>query len=503
MPAIERGGSPMKKDTLKKNKKSRNSAAERDDWFDTLMTTQSTDANTGAGVRKRRIAPEPAAEEYFDEFPAAGEQEYPEEQDGAQQIPYYEENTAEPAGYYEEEIPADEAASDYEEYEQPAPKAGSSFEYRDRGLFGYVSKFVFAVFSLLVISIAIFAIHPGAVSAVNETKSLVLRMGDNLDVFMNNAASDALSDIAYIKKIFVIPESATVAPKPDENGFGTTTDPQKIMEVIDKASELLDGQEMIFNPNLDFVPGSKMRWYYDETILVITWQEYIETRCCTCAEVKIAHGSQLRRKLADDTYGSSVQLYASDMAKASNAVVAVNGDFYAFRELGITVYQRNLYRNAPETVDTCYFTSSGDMIFSRAGELTKKGEAEKFIKDNDVVFSAAFGPILIDNGEVQKCASYPIGEINSEYSRSCIALKDTLHYFMMTINHTGDARPRATINQLAEYVSTKNVKKAYTLDGGQTSEIVMMGGPINNVDFGNERVVSDIIYFATALPEEG
>ena len=45
--------------------------------------------------------------------------------------------------------------------------------------------------------------------------------------------------------------------------------------------------------------------------------------------------------------------------------------------------------------------------------------------------------------------------------------------------------------------------KAYTLDGGQTAEIVMMGGPVNYVDYNNERLVSDIIYFATALPGGG
>ena len=72
----------------------------------------------------------------------------------------------------------------------------------------------------------------------------------------------------------------------------------------------------------------------------------------------------------------------------------------------------------------------------------------------------------------------------------------------MTINHTDDARPRANINQLASYVHSKGVIKAYTLDGGQTAEIVMMGGPVNKVDFGNERAVSDILYFATAIPSQ-
>ena len=119
-----------------------------------------------------------------------------------------------------------------------------------------------------------------------------------------------------------------------------------------------------------------------------------------------------------------------------------------------------------------------------------------------MVFAVAFGPVLVDNGELQFCAGYPIGEVNTEYSRSCIAMTDDLHYLLMTINHTPDARPRATINELARIIYSKNVRKAYTLDGGQTAEIIMMGGPINHVDFGEERAVSDIIYFATAIPEE-
>ena len=42
---------------------------------------------------------------------------------------------------------------------------------------------------------------------------------------------------------------------------------------------------------------------------------------------------------------------------------------------------------------------------------------------------------------------------------------------------------------------------AYCLDGGQTGEVVFRGEPYNHVDFGAERNVSDIIYFATAVSE--
>ncbi len=364
-------------------------------------------------------------------------------------------------------------------------------EYRKRripGFFRALLSLIFFALSLAVVCLAVF-----------DTK---LRLSDKLDVYVNNAASDAFGDLAYIRKIYTLQESATVAPAPDPNGFGMTYDPADITALIQKASILLDGQKMTFDPSADFVPDEPIRYYLDDTIFVVAWKEYIEQRCCTFAEVKVAHGSQLRRKLAEDSYSSSVQLYASDMASASNAVVAMNGDFYAFRDLGITAYQRKLYRNNPAQVDSCFFTASGDMLFSRAGELMGEGEAERFIQDNDIVFAVAFGPVLVDNGELQYCPAYPIGEINTEYSRSCIAMTGDLHYLLMTINHTPDARPRATINELARIIYSKNVRKAYTLDGGQTAEIIMMGGPINHVDFGEERAVSDIIYFATAIPEE-
>ena len=360
---------------------------------------------------------------------------------------------------------------------------------------------IFLALSLAALCWTLFNVHPASGTLSFSGGDSRLRLAETLDARMNNAAADALGDQAYIRKIYTLQESDTVCPAPDPDGFGVTTDLAEVEALIQRAAFLLEGQELCFDPGAEFVPGCVFRYYLDDTIFVLSWQEYIERRCCTFAEVKIAHGSQLRRKLAQDSYSSSVQLYASDMANAANAVVAINGDFYAFRDLGITVYQRKLYRNNPAQVDSCFFTADGDMLFSRKGELMGEGEAQRFIEDNDVVFAVAFGPILVDNGEIEECTSYPIGEINTQYSRSCIAMKDKLHYLLMNINWDGD-RPRATIPELGRYVYSKGVDKSYTLDGGQTSEIVMMGGPINHVDFNSERSVSDIIYFATAIPEE-
>jgi exopolysaccharide biosynthesis protein len=46
-------------------------------------------------------------------------------------------------------------------------------------------------------------------------------------------------------------------------------------------------------------------------------------------------------------------------------------------------------------------------------------------------------------------------------------------------------------------------QKAYALDGDQTGTIVTNDKLINRPDYGTQRTVSDMIYFATAVPDGG
>lgn len=356
-----------------------------------------------------------------------------------------------------------------------------------------------ALLSLLCLGWMLFHVHPGTDAAVSPSR---LSLGAGVGQYMNNAASDALGELSYIKKIYTIEESATVAPRPNPAAYGSTDNPLDILALAETAEELLEGQALVFDPEADFFPGSSIRYYLDETILVIAWKEVLEGKVVNCAEVKLAHGSQLRRKLAGDSYGSEVQMKASDMAKQANAVIAINGDFYAFRSLGITAYQRQVYRCHPRSVDSCFFTADGDMLFAYAGQLPTQAEAQQFMDDNNCLFAVAFGPILVDEGEVRWVGNYPLGEIFDTYSRSAIGMTDELHYVLMTINYDEGYTVTSTIYQLADFMHQKNCVKAYALDGGQTAVLVMQGEAINHVDWGIERDMSDIICFATAIPEE-
>lgn len=324
-----------------------------------------------------------------------------------------------------------------------------------------------------------------------------------LEVFANNAASDALSNLVYIKKIYKIPENDLVAPKPDEAKFGETSDPEVIQALIDGAADLLEGQETIWKKDDERMEGSVMRYYCDETILVITWKEVYNGGVATFAEVKIADGSQLRRALSGNSFGSGIRMKATEMASAANAVIGINGDFYDNRQIGLSVYQRQICRNKGTSLDVCFFTASGDMKMTHHGELVTDEEIEQYLKDNDVVFGISFGPILVENGELQTIYSYPVGEIDSYYSRAAIAQKGERHYLLMTIGQEGNYERRCQINKAAELIFSKGVDSAYALDGGQTATMVMQGRTVNRVDWDEERTMSDIIYFATALPEEG
>lgn len=326
-------------------------------------------------------------------------------------------------------------------------------------------------------------------------------LAQRLSARLNTAYGEITANLPLLHKAYEIPEDALVAPKP-QGVYGETFDMAEVQAVIDQAALLLDGQELAWNPDLSFWSEEPIRYYYDESILALTWKEIINGNMVTFAEVKLAHASQLRRAITGNRYDYGIDEYPTKMAQNVNAVLATAADFYGFRDLGITVYQRQLYRHNPASVDTAYFTADGNIIFSKRGELMNRADAEQFIADNDVLFAVAFGPIMVENGEPVHTSEYAIGEINDRYSRAAIAQKDELHYVVMTVNFEGPCQKTCTLAQAVEYIAAKNVQQAYTLDGGQTASVVFDGKLVNRPDWGEERTMSDIIYFASAIPEE-
>ena len=319
--------------------------------------------------------------------------------------------------------------------------------------------------------------------------------------YANNIKSEVLGDLTFIPKVYTLAEDATKGPVPNPNKYGITEDPNEIVKLIAEYPQLVGDREPFFDPNADFL-RKPIEYYADDTILAVVWKERVLGHGCNFAEVYIADPSQFRRKFSMDTYGSPVQKYGSELAKESNAVVAMNGDFYKFRAEGMTVYNRTLYRFNPVKLELCHVNSDGELLFTYAGELASKEQAEQYVKDNDVLFTLAFGPVLIADGEPHISSnSYLIGEVNTRYSRSILSTRGNGHYLLTTCNN-GYGTPTCTIAEARDMMMSKKVENAYVLDGGQTAEIIIRDHVSNHIDFDTERTVSDILYFATALPED-
>ena len=191
------------------------------------------------------------------------------------------------------------------------------------------------------------------------------------------------------------------------------------------------------------------------------------------------------------------------MAQSVNAVVASSGDFYRFRDFGAVVYEGQAKRVEGTYAETCYIDANGDMHFTYGGDVLTVGEVQAFVDEHNIQFSLAFGPVLVDNYEEVEHTWYGVGEITEGYARAALCQMGELHYIVVTANTEGVYQDIPTVAQFRRNIMATGCKMAYCLDGGQTAAIVMNDQLINRPVYGEQRKISDIIYFATAVPEGG
>lgn len=355
----------------------------------------------------------------------------------------------------------------------------------------------------------------GRPKPVTQQKTLDMAIEEQVDAYvrerMESARGALLSQerpeeaptetIPPVRKVYWIDEDAQVAPEPDQSLFGQTDDPASLQDILDQAAYLLDGQQLYFHTDVELFQNTPVRYYLDDSIFAITWKEVHEGSVYTFSEVKVSHPSQFRRHLAGGEFGSEMQYLTTEMAASVNAVVASSGDFYRFRDFGICVYEGKVRRVEGTYAETCYIDGNGDMHFTYGGDLLDTPSAQAYVDENDIRFSLCFGPVLVDEYQVVNHTWYGVGEINEGYARAALCQMGPLHYIVVTANTEGPYQDIPTVATFSKYVSATGCRMAYCLDGGQTAAIVMNDELINRPVYGQQRKISDIIYFATAIPE--
>lgn len=363
-------------------------------------------------------------------------------------------------------------------------------------------SFVTMVISL-ILTMGLFGLllsHAGGSLVATQTNAGIM---DKFDRFVTNNIMVELGDKVgvEVEQSYWLSDSDMVAPEPDQSAYGQTDDPATLQWLLDDAAKLLDGQETLFTTETPIKEGSTVYYYLDETIFAITWKQVVNNCTYTFSEVKIAHPSQFRRFLSEGQYGSGVLHTASEMATSVNAVVASAADYYSYRRGGVVVTNGTLHRSEGTSfLDTCFINEEGDLLFKTRGELKNADDVAQFVEENNVRFTVCFGPLMLLDGEYRVPYTYSLGEITECYPRAALCQMDKLHYVLVAANTEAPNYGMPTVSQFARSLQEMGIPTAYTLDGGQTATIVMNDQTINTISYGSEREISDIIYFATAMP---
>lgn len=285
--------------------------------------------------------------------------------------------------------------------------------------------------------------------------------------------SDSVSAIFEIPKVFILPWGEQPAPVPNKELYSSYVDEN----------------------------GTEIYTYEDPTISVKYWMERQYQSNAHFAEITIAHPTQLRTAYAGGEFGSSVKYMPQEIAQQVNAVIAVNGDYCGYRNGGILVRQNTLYRNSARGWDMLLIDSEGNFHIMEDTKVHSSGIMEQY----EIVNTLVFGPSLVIDGEVKLLnMNSGCGPNWNEYPspRTAIGQIGTLHYLFCCVEGRSDESQGVSTGQMAHIMLDKGCTQAYNLDGGQSTTIILDGKAMNKPLWGAQRVVTDIVYCATAIPNE-
>ena len=236
--------------------------------------------------------------------------------------------------------------------------------------------------------------------------------------------------------------------------------------------------------------------YSDDNISVTLTEKTVSNTQVYIADVTVSSSEYLKTAFAQNTYGNNVTAKTSETAANNNAILAVNGDYYGANTTGYVIRNGVVYRDTVRED-----SSNGDLAIYKDGSFKVIYEdqvsADQLVKEG-VVNLLAFGPSLVENGEIVVDTNSEVGQSMSSNPRTAIGIIDENHYIIIVSDGRTSESEGLSLYQMAEIMKSYGVKTAYNLDGGGSSTLYFNGQVINkpttNGNTISERSVSDIVY---------
>ena len=236
--------------------------------------------------------------------------------------------------------------------------------------------------------------------------------------------------------------------------------------------------------------------YKDDNISINLSEKTVNNTQVYVADVTVSSTNYLKTAFAQNSFGTNVTAKTSVTAADNNAILAVNGDYYGANSSGYVIRNGVVYRDTVREN-----SNNGDLAIYKDGSFKIIYEdqisAEQLVNDR-VVNLLAFGPALVENGEITVGANTEVGQAMASNPRTAIGIIDENHYIIVVSDGRTSESKGLSLYQLAEIIKSHGVKTAYNLDGGGTSTLYFNGQVINKPTTGgnkiSERAVSDIVY---------
>lgn len=293
---------------------------------------------------------------------------------------------------------------------------------------------------------------------------------------------------------------ATQAPEatnPEESPTEAPTEPDNRTEWQKKFAEHFS-DEIILTENSYKSPNVSI------TLETISYGEGKNKQTYHVADIYIGSIENFGAYVAggENSYYSKQNI--EDMSKASNALLAICGDYITLQRSGFLVRNSNVIYETGNNDSICALFPDGTIETYEGREYTIEE-----IKSRGPLQVWSFGPTLLDeNGQVRKKYKTP-NVVGYHNPRSAIGYYEPGHYCFVVADGRQDGYAKGLIiPELAQIFADLGCTKAYNLDGGGSAVMAFNHKPYSKQSNGG-RELGDILLiretpeFLASLGNEG
>jgi exopolysaccharide biosynthesis protein len=215
------------------------------------------------------------------------------------------------------------------------------------------------------------------------------------------------------------------------------------------------------------------------------------------ADVVVADATDLQSAFAKNAFGRNIIQYTSVIARANNAIFAINGDYYGFRSDGIIIRNGVIYRDVPVRTGLAFYKDGTMKIYDETQTTAQK------LLEAGVWNTLSFGPGILVNSQIP--AGITAVEIDhnpgaftiqGDQPRTGLGIIAPNHFvFVVADGRSTGYSMGVDMTEFAQIFKGLGCTDAYNIDGGGSTTLYFMGRVVNNpLGKNQERGTSDILF---------